>query len=81
MNALALTVPVTRISVPALLVAAAATAAVVSTTVLVLDERTVVTPPQPVARTVVDQPQTPGDAYAEMLERRHQAYLDSLPEE
>ena len=79
MNAQALTLPVTRISMPALLIAAAATAAAVAVATTVADERTVVTPPQPVVNTVVDKPQTPGDAYAEMLERRHQAYLDSLP--
>ena len=79
MNALALTVPVTRISVPALLLAAVASAAAVSTAFLVVDERTVLTRVLPAATTGVEQAQTPGDAYAEMLERRHQAYLDSLP--
>lgn len=80
MNAQALTVPVTRISVPALLAAAAGTAAAVSLAVLLVDERTIVTPPASIDRTTVGETQTPGDAYAEWLERRHQAYLDSLPE-
>jgi hypothetical protein len=79
MHAQALTVPVTRISVPALLLAAAGTAAAVALAVLVVDERTVVvSPPQGTAPAVVDEPQTPGDAYAEQLELRRRAYLDSL---
>ena len=78
MNAQALTVPVTRISVPALLVAAAGTAAAVSLAVVVVDERTVVSPPSTAVQTAVDEPQTPGDAYAEQLELRRRAYLDSL---
>ena len=78
MNAQALTVPITRISVPAVLVAAAATAAVISVAVLVVDERNDVAPAQTTVSAVVDEPQTPGDAYAEQLELRRRAYLDSL---
>lgn len=81
MNAQALTVPITRISVPTLLVAAAGTAAAVSLAVLVVDERTVVTRPQTTVPAAVDEAQTPGDAYAEMLELRRRAYLDSLRED
>ncbi len=78
MNAQALTVPITRISVPALLVAAAGTAVAVSLAVLVVDERTVVSPVQTTVPVVADEPQTPGEAYAEQLEQRRRAYLDSL---
>ena len=78
MNAQALTVPITRISVPALLVAAAGTAAAVSLAVLVVDERTVVSPAQTTVPAVADAPLTPGEAYAEQLEQRWRAYLDSL---
>jgi hypothetical protein len=78
MNAQALTVPVTRISVPALLAAAAATAAAVSLAVVLVDERTVVTPPQTAVPAVVEKALTPGEAYAEQLVQRRQAYLDSL---
>jgi hypothetical protein len=78
MNAQALTVPINRISVPALLLAAAGTAAAVSLAVLVVDERTVVSRPQIIVPASADEPQTPGDAYAEQLELRHRAYLDSL---
>lgn len=79
MNGQALTVPITRVSVPALLVAAAGTAAAVSLAVLVVDERTVVSPVRTtVVPVVADEPQTPGEAYAEQLEQRRRAYLDSL---
>ncbi len=78
MNAQALTVPITRVSVPALLVAAAGTAVAVSLAVLVVDERTVVSPLQTTVPVVADEPQTPGEAYAEQLEQRRRAYLDSL---
>lgn len=78
MNGHALTVPITRISVPALLIAAAATAAAVSLAVLGFDERTVVSPPQVTVSEVADEPRTPGEAYAEQLELRRRAYLDSL---
>ena len=78
MNAQALAAPITRISVPALLVAAAGTAAAVSLAVLVADERTVVTRLQTTVPVVADEPQTPGEAYAEQLEQRRRAYLDSL---
>ena len=80
MNAQALTVPITRISVPALLVAAAGTAAAVSLAMLVVDERTVLSPPQMTVPAVADEPQTHGEAYVEQLEQRRRAYLDSLRE-
>jgi hypothetical protein len=78
MNAQAMTVPITRNSVPALLVAAAATAAAVSLAVMVVDERTVVSPSQISVPAVVDEPLTPGEAYVEQLVERRRAYLDSL---
>lgn len=78
MNAQALTVPVTRLSVPALLVAAAGTAAAVSVAVVVLDERTVVERSSVITRTVDADRYNPGDAYAAQLERRRLMYLESL---
>ena len=81
MNAQALTVPITRISVPALLVAAATTAAAVSLAVMVLGEPTVVSPAPITVPAVVDEPLTPGEAYAEQLVQRRQNYLDSLRDE
>jgi hypothetical protein len=78
MNAQALTVPITRISVPALLIAAAGTAAAVSLAALVVDERTIVSPPATTVPAVADEPQTPGEAYVEQLVERRRAYLDSL---
>ncbi len=80
MNAQALTVPLTLISVPALLVVAAGTAAAVSLAVLVVDERTVVEVRSAAAQTAVSERYSPGNAYAEQLEMRHRAYLDSLPD-
>jgi hypothetical protein len=77
-DAHALTVPITRISVPAMLAAAAGTAAAVSLAVLVADERTVVSRPLSVAPAEVREPQTPGEAYAEQLEQRRRLYLESL---
>lgn len=76
-----MTVPITRISVPALLVAAAGTAAAVSLAVLVVDERTVVSPPPAAVPAEVSEPLTPGEAYAEQLEQRRRAYLESLRDE
>ena len=78
MNAQALTVPITRISVPAMLAAAAGTAAAVALAVLALDEPSVVAPARTSAPVVADEPLTPGEAYAEQLEQRRQLYLDSL---
>ena len=78
MNAQAMTVPVTLISVPALLVAAAGTAAAGSLAVLVADERTVIEVQSAAAEPAVSESYNPGDAYAEQLELRHRAYLDSL---
>ena len=81
MTSQALTVPITRISVPALLVAAAGTALAVSLAVVVVDERTVVSPPRTAVPAVAEEPLTPGEAYAEQLEQRRRAYLDSLRDE
>ena len=78
MNAQALTVPVTVISVPALLAAAAGTAAAVSLAVLVVDERTVVEVRSAAAQPAVSERYNPGNAYAEQLQLRHRAYLDAL---
>ena len=75
MTAQALTLPVTRISVPALLLAAAGTAAVVSLGVALLDERTVVEQTVP-ASTTSTQTGTadPMGAYVDSLIARHDAY-------
>jgi hypothetical protein len=78
MTAQALTAPITRISVPALLLAAAGTAAAISLTMLVGDERAVVSPVRATVPAVADQALTPGEAYAEQLEQRRRAYLHSL---
>ncbi len=78
MSTSALTVPITRISVPAMLIASAGTAAAVSLTVLVVDERTVVSPAPAAVQASVSEPQTPGEAYAEQLEQRRRLYLESL---
>lgn len=78
MNAQALNVPVTFISVPALLVAAAGTAAAVSLAVLVLDERTLVEVRSAAAEPTVSERYNPGNAYAEQLQLRRGAYLNSL---
>jgi hypothetical protein len=78
MNAQALTVPIRHTSAPALLAATVGTAAVVSLAVLVVDERTDVSPARTTVPVVADAPQTPGEAYAEQLEQRRHAYLESL---
>lgn len=78
MNAQALTTPVTRISVPMLLLAAAGTAAGVSAVVVALDERTTVIQRIVPASAPTTQTYDPMQAYVDSLIERRRQYLESV---